>query len=109
VKLITNEEIARLAELESKATPGEWEPQQYCADSSYFDINASGIRVVDSDGTSERNAEFIAESRNALPRLLDSVRRLKEALEIAKSWMDCGYQEQAFDADMARIRDLVGE
>jgi hypothetical protein len=65
-------ELARLVELEAKATPGPWTVRfsinVECADG----FSPMGVQSTHFDGTAraEANAEFIAAARNALPRLL---------------------------------------
>jgi len=113
-KLISDAEIARLAELESKATAGEWRVSMsgYSVKSNDVDVPIvasipSGVnaRPVDIERWLP-NADLIAESRNALPRLLDSLRRYKEALAIARP---CVESEESWRLSAARIRELVGD
>jgi hypothetical protein len=122
MKLITDEEIARLAELESKATAGEWRVSMsgYGVKSNDADVPIvasipSGVnaRPVDIERWLP-NADFIADMRTQTPRLLDSLRRLKEALAIARRWMNnpepgnSSYHWEMY-ADEQSIRELVGD
>ena len=85
--------LARLRELESKSTAGPWmESLGVIKDQENVnDICAIADKEFwSSDLTREQdesNAWFIAESRNALPVLLDIVARQNEALDFY-SWLD---------------------
>ena len=79
-------DITRLRELEKKATPRDWQ-------SLYDDIFTVDEIDVDGEGDryiqipyDERDADFIAETRNALPGLLDEIETLRAIVkELAES------------------------
>ena len=104
MKIIDDAQLQRLEELEKWATKTPWSedyPDIVGDDgmTSVFDFHGTGFLLA-------CDSSLIVESRNALPLLLDSVRRLKEALAIAREWTSIG---GAPDEDVARIRELVGE
>jgi hypothetical protein len=85
--------IARLTELEGKATPGKWVAESWCSD---FDSNswaAVGPKHTQRDEEdeldpsseaaikAEMDAQLIAEMRSALPLLLEALAIQREALE----------------------------
>jgi hypothetical protein len=157
--IISDDVLARLKELEKKATPGEYEARidwwdsandgiEVCIDPKHSVMSDSYFRSFPIDGTkfghdgdpndypwtdedaaqksaAEQkalnsqpmdDARYFAELRNAAPSLLDSVARLKEALAIAMKWAESPDSmslamggDVEHDADMARIRELVGE
>ena len=74
-------DIIALRKLESKATPGPWEWEDYDLRSNSGVIRvAHGVFLGESDGFPgfEDDKEFIAAIRNALPALLDELERLRE-------------------------------
>lgn len=86
--MITPEELKRWREIEKAATPGTWDIQwlkqalrhihKHCYDA--IDWERINIDLLQPDID---DAQFIAESRNAFPRLLDEIERLKQTtLEI---------------------------
>lgn len=83
--MITQKELARLKELEKNATHGPWSCEWCNADPdlgiiAYIDSKSS--TVVDGDfDLSKEDAQFIAESRNILPKLIESFETLRDALE----------------------------
>lgn len=117
VKIIDDATLQRLEELHKAASPVPWgvdtDGREVCTfrerlgsmnGKPPFDIMSESFAR---EGA-EHDAALIAESRNALPLLLDSVRRLKEALAIAmplvKDDADAG-----LSSTLRRIRELVGE
>jgi len=122
-KLISDSEIARLAELLPKISQ-DWE-----LDGNGYDVfgDSTAVRVVDPVGMAAEiaNARFAVEAQYLVPRLLDSVRRLKEALAIALKHdcyeaaveVGCSAKHDSDgkcwacrdDAELARIRSLMGD
>lgn len=73
---MTRDEIAALAELERKATPGEWVVSDD-GDGRFF-VLRRGRLVMDSHAGMaasrlEKNVRFIASARNAVPRLIATI------------------------------------
>lgn len=106
---ITPEEIARLRALEAKATPGPWTVGPQDPDAPYGPpavlspdhpavkggevyegdtcIGFAGLALTCYDYPSETtqiNYELIAAARNAMPRLLDEIERLRDELDFQK-------------------------
>ena len=108
MKIIDDATLQRLEELEKRATKGPWfhNTENLYEVFSEVDPISDGREVLVAQ--LEADAGYIAASRNALPLLLDSVRRLKEALALAQQWIDVDGIGDG-EADMARIRELVGE
>lgn len=86
---ITEEELAELEGLYNASTPGEWvhhyrNPQRLLygvnpPDHEKAGIEARSILLSCQAGDTEiADAQLIVKSRNALPRLIAEVRRLKE-------------------------------
>ena len=77
--------ISELEELEKKATPREWKHEK----ERYSARNVIGVKPNDDRWVAScqpefngyENAEFIAHSRNSLPKLLAAMRILVEACE----------------------------
>ena len=63
-------DLKRLKELDEKATPGPWEANIYCDSCDEGSVRMSREDVGSVDLASHINAEFIAESRTELPRLV---------------------------------------
>lgn len=80
---LTEEELLELERLEKEVTAGEWSAIPYSGDLE--DITGYGIYAPDDECIAELadcqkpvdNAIFIAAARNALPKLLAEVRRLR--------------------------------
>jgi len=132
-KIITDSEIARLEELEQAATPGPWEHDLDCYEAGVIEAGVfdpeikmlftadTGERYKDADDNESwvkartsreaNDAAFIAEIRTQTPRLLDTLRRYKEALDLAVRLADEVRMECVplvrFDEQMTRIRELV--
>lgn len=113
--------IAHLAELEAKATPGEWERagRSWAIAALLPDVAPDPVCIVDAQ--SGKEADFIVAMRNALPRLLELARDgLSPRTGVARldtMWQqmvaerdalkeDVRGLEQARTADLQRIRDL---
>lgn len=123
MKIIDTATLQRLEELEKRATKGPWEEGD-CHAAAITGQDGAVVIGVGDDGAcgdpdccgsptyyttaDDADIALTVESRNALPLLLDSVRRLKEALAIAMAWVDVGGPSEA-EQDMARIRELVDE
>lgn len=75
--------IKRLRELESKATPGPWEGWDIGVE-----IGDTGIHEIETNnpmvGDNSADTHFIAESRNALPQLLEFCDEAIELLDKVK-------------------------
>lgn len=126
-KLITDEALQRLRELEAKATPGPWIRPKYWTHSEEKPAPVAMLHRGGSSGPwlhvgltcdvarpqDHIDTDYISESREAMPLLLDTVARLKEALAIARYWAKAPRvtMEHAneFEDAMARIRELVGD
>ncbi len=78
---VSEEEIAELERLSQEAAPGPWEEHP----NGGRIADARGIPAACADGYSreerDRNRALIAAARNALPRLLAEVRRLRAAMQ----------------------------
>lgn len=90
---ITPDEISRLREIEGRATPGPWsvrDTTEVEVEGAYLPICTVPFRYFRQ--TAPDDVELIAESRNALPALLDAaeagVRRRSEILEEAAQVAD---------------------
>lgn len=92
---ITAEELAELRRLHEAATPGPWTSRKaYMDTDGAFDYGIVGhvdgeLRViaetfgrvaVSKFPPAKESAEFIAAARNALPRLLDEIERLRAVI-----------------------------
>lgn len=75
------EQIKRLRELEAKATPGEWYANRRPCMDGYIDTSNSNGGIIECvrGSHSKVDAELIAETRNALPVLLDALEGLQSA------------------------------
>lgn len=92
---MTAAELAALAALERKATPGDW--RRRWVGNTEFIVGADGREIiVDVGDLHDRypNADFIVAARNAMPRLLAEVEaqraeieRLRGALSDARSFV----------------------
>lgn len=71
--MITDEELTKWEALANEAEPGPWEKDGY-------DVR-DGEHCVVADCGYPYDAAFIAESRTAVPQLVEEVRRLRAALE----------------------------
>jgi len=121
VKIIDDATLQRLEELEKGSTQGNWYADEAIEGGGSVVMSSETGRVAyvhrsDENFHDEEDAVFIAASRNALPLLLDSVRRLKEALALYRKWRgkslslaDSDEVMLEYGTDMARIRELVGE
>lgn len=78
---LTNEEIRKLRDLLSRATPGPWrsyiEGRDHQSGSSFIRTGGDDIELV---GASEADQDFIALVRQQAPRLLDELERLRARL-----------------------------
>jgi len=114
MKIIDDATLQRLEELEKRVVTGDWEATDYVVFGEDGDeigrFRGSAGHIPDPVDRGDV-AAFVAESRNALLLLLDSVRRLKEAFDLAMDWATCdaGRMTPKYDEDMARIRELAGE
>jgi hypothetical protein len=75
--------LARLRELEAKATQGPWETEWHYADGGGSCGIGPRCDSEDDDGEeqAERDARLIAETRNALPAIIRSLEELEELRE----------------------------
>lgn len=109
-KILDEAALATLEAVEKQATPGDW---GYTDGDKGFDIVNKAMQNVLRpivNWRCEDNANLICDARNHLPVLIDNVRRLKEALALAKSWLeDWEPNSVGVKHDMARIRELVGD
>lgn len=82
---MTREEIDKLRELEKAATPGEWECQIPAMMGEFPHCRIKPLKITGKlYGTpmiKTQDGEFIAESRNAMPKLLDYIDKLEQALD----------------------------
>ncbi|WNF07426.1 ead/Ea22-like family protein [Brevibacillus borstelensis] len=91
--VITPQELAAIRERAEKATPGPWKLINY---DNGFAVYASEVEMISDwyyeNGFTEENAEFIANARTDIPRLLDEIERLQErwvyAIENAEHMAD---------------------
>lgn len=110
---ITPEEIARLRALEAKATPGPWKALNQSYRMRVYEVFAGGKNVCTAstcceDGMDEKDCNLIASSRNALPRLLDEVERLRADLREALALLRLWSEEMGFMSDERyRRRDAL--
>lgn len=95
---LTPAALARLAELEAKATPLPWKPKVRAADEHENQIAfVRGLNIVGpySAVSCGIERELIIESRNALPALLAEVEQLR-AVEIAALESQVAWSEANF-------------
>lgn len=78
--MIKPEIIARLRELLEKATPGEWEACEEAIGAINGPDCLVALIAMHQGSVNETDAALIAESRNALPGLLDEIERLRGLL-----------------------------
>lgn len=88
---MTAEEIAKLRELCARATPGHWRvdwtwtgkhSMPMCVESS----NGKIVTIMDEHEPADvANAEWMAAAREALPRALDEIERLRAELAKPKA------------------------
>jgi hypothetical protein len=123
VTRLTDEELARLDELEKAATAGEWKPkaERYPnyrelwhafdpvlarggLDLYWLEVAGEKFPAVTGNGpTSEANAALIAAARNALPSLLAELRQLREVAELVSKGRCCeGYCDGFVQTDEMR-------
>lgn len=85
--------LKRLEELERKATAGNWRFNKELSRRAvkliynkhgYLIANVGGYKIDDTDN--DANAELIAASRSALPKLVTALRAAVGALEKQKKW-----------------------
>ena len=79
---ITEEQLAELERVEREATPGPWRHKVYTwnvAEVVRLDHDGDEINITTWLGRDD--AAFIAASREALPALIQEVRRLRDAVE----------------------------
>lgn len=106
--------IKRLRELEGKATPVKWGAHM-CDDDVfgiYAEVDVTPVgdiiteQIVETDAgvypPNKADAELIAETRNALPKLLDYVEKLEAVAEAAQVLCDslqyCGTSSSGYDS-----------
>lgn len=84
---MTDQELKHLRDLCDKATPGPWNTIMD-GDGKHSGVENRNQEIVprytpyeDSGIYKEEDAEFIAESRTVIPKLLDEVERLRETLK----------------------------
>lgn len=102
--------ITDLEELEKKATLGEWRHEE----ERYSARNVIGVRPNDDrwivhcqpEFNGYGNAEFIAHSRNAIPRLLAAMRILVDACEPSNHCSGEGCREKCSLA-IAKVEELL--
>lgn len=81
--MITPEEIARLRELEKKATPGPWKysrPFEWIESNKHQIIAQTWGKLETPFVNDVNNSALIIAARNALPDLLDEIERLRHEL-----------------------------
>lgn len=78
-KKMTNEELDKLEELANKATPGPWKIDGYAS----FSIAVAHIysEILIANTHCNNDAKFVAASREAIPKLIAEVRRLRKAID----------------------------
>lgn len=122
-KLITDAELAKLRELEARATKGKWSHVYVPGRRTPGWVGEPGEYrlVVNGDAWDPINAHkptydglLVAELRNAAPLMLDSIARLKEALAIAMPYLPKvlnNTRDEAIEWEkkQTRIRELVGD
>jgi hypothetical protein len=124
VKPITDDELKRLEELEAKATKGPWkyhdddgvawnDPLACGYDSKAADRGSpyfcTGPRAM-TEEQADADERLLVAIRNATPALLQTLRRYKEAFELAMDWANrspAGHSSPDYEADMAKIRELT--
>ena len=82
---LTPAELAELRRLHEAATPGEWTANGRFVEELEADCWQPVCQCIrldcdDVDPIRQRNGEVIAAARNALPRLLDEIERLRALL-----------------------------
>jgi hypothetical protein len=83
---VTEEELKKLEELANAAWPGPW----LVIERPYgWDVRSDADRMLVADDVDKDEAEFIAEARTAIPKLIEEVRALRA---------DLGYACEALDA-----------
>jgi hypothetical protein len=115
MKIIDTATLQRLEQLHRAASPVPWGVDTDGREVCTFTERYSGGPPFDimsesfARGGADDDAALIAESRNALPMLLESVRRLKEAFLLAREWIgrDPASAPATYEEDMSRITALV--
>lgn len=82
---LTDADLARLAALAEAATPGPW---TFKRDGDYWEIPEPNIGGKDNMEGNDADYELCAVARDAVPKLVAEVRRLREALNRIACWTD---------------------
>lgn len=88
---MTPDELTRLRELHEQASPAPWKYEAIqLPDGDYYSSlkDADGGLILDDwavEQMSEEDSDFVLETRNALPGLLDHIDRQARRLEIAEA------------------------
>jgi len=95
------EEIQNVLELSEKATPGPWEPySSYCC-SDMGGVVGTTSRICPAEMTRHpmtiEDAEFVAASREAIPKLVAHVRSLESQLSLAEKFHDLAVKERDYE------------
>lgn len=102
-KMTLNETLKELERLEKEATPGPWRATgKYKQTQDYAVETPDGIYWAIGDAiyhTSNNNHEFIAISRNSLPKLIQALRLAMEALKRSFEMGVC-IKEKPEDSDL---------
>lgn len=104
--MLTQDDLNMIKERAKKATPGPWyaDDEKWPGNANlqyWFDTHYDGVGAA----ATKADAEFIANAREDIPKLVAEIERLREAIKTAKRELWWGSPESA----CGRVSDLLEE